>query len=131
MRKALVVGVNYYHHIDPLYGCVRDAYAVRNVLSRNGDDSVNFDVQLRIGTDAQAPVSRGMLKDSVRELFQGDSEIALFYFAGHGFIETTGGYLCGSDCHRGDDGLSLGEVLSLANDSPARNKVIVLDSCHS
>ncbi|MFT7553096.1 MAG: hypothetical protein ACI9BV_003427, partial [Rhodothermales bacterium] len=40
-------------------------------------------------------------------------------------------YLCGSDTMRGDDGLSLSEVLTLANESPARNRVIVLDSCHS
>ena len=72
-----------------------------------------------------------MLKDLVTDLFKGKSDIALFYFAGHGHIETTGGYLCTSECSRGDEGLALGEVLQLAHVSQARNKVIVLDSCHS
>ncbi|MZK05157.1 caspase family protein, partial [Enterobacter hormaechei] len=35
------------------------------------------------------------------------------------------------DAKRGDDGLSLNEVLVLANNSPATNKIIILDSCHS
>ena len=39
--------------------------------------------------------------------------------------------MCGSDTQRGDDGLSLYEVLTLANGSKARNKVIILDSCRS
>ena len=28
MRKALVVGINYYEHGTPLFGCVDDAHAV-------------------------------------------------------------------------------------------------------
>ena len=39
------------------------------------------------------------------------ARLPFFYFAGHGYIETTGGYLCGSDSQTGDDGLSLAEVL--------------------
>ena len=55
----------------------------------------------------------------------------MFYFAGHGHIETTGGYLAPTDCRTGDDGLSLTEVLTLANMSKAQNKIVILDSCHS
>ncbi len=131
MRKALVVGINFYDKISGLYGCVDDAHAVKSVLERNSDGTVNFGVKLLTGTGPTDRVDRAPLKDSVRELFAGDSEIALFYFAGHGHIEATGGYLCATDCATGDDGLPLGELLTLANNSSARNKVIVLDSCHS
>ncbi len=131
MRKALVVGIDYYSHIPGLYGCVNDAHAVKNVFEKHSDGSVNFDVLFLSATNEKDAVTRATLKDRVQQLFEGDSDIALFYFAGHGHIETTGGYLCGSDCQRGDDGLSLAEVLTLANKSKARNKVIVLDSCHS
>jgi hypothetical protein len=92
---------------------------------------VNFDVELLTGTGPKHPVLRSDLKDHIVELFDGDSEIALFYFAGHGHIEATGGYLLASDSKRGDEGVALGEVLTLANDSKARNKIVVLDSCHS
>jgi hypothetical protein len=131
MRKALVVGIDYYAHIQGLYGCVNDAHSVRSVLETHSDGSVNFGVMMLGAAGAKDAISRADLKDRVRELFADDSEIALLYFAGHGHIETTGGYLCGSDCRRGDDGLSLSEVQSLANGSRAKNKVIVLDSCHS
>lgn len=104
---------------------------MKSLLERNSDGTVNFGVKLLTGTGPADAVTRTDLKEGVRDLFADDSEIALFYFAGHGHIEATGGYLCGSDCQTGDDGLPLGELLTLANASKARNKVIVLDSCHS
>ena len=132
MRKALIVGIDYYQHLSHLSGCVNDAYAVKAVLERNADGTLNFpDPQTLVGTGPAQAVDRDELKRAVRELFSDDSDIALFYFAGHGFIEDTGGYLCASDCKTGDDGLSLAEVMVFANTSKAKNKVVILDSCHS
>lgn len=131
MRKALVVGINYYAHSQPLFGCVDDAHSVKAILERHGDGSVNFDVQLFTGTGPSDVVSRSNLNDYIEKLFSDDSEIALFYFAGHGHIEATGGYLLASDSKRGDEGVSLTSLLVLANASKAKNKIIVLDSCHS
>jgi len=131
MRKALVVGIDHYPHVPPLWGCVNDAHAVKKVLERNGDRSKNFDVRLLTAAGSADVISRGDLKDNIDWLFSGDKGVALLYFAGHGHIEKTGGYLCGTDCKRGDDGLSLAEVLTLANESRADHKIIVLDSCHS
>src|SRR6185437_11687942 len=131
MRKALVVGIDHYTQISSLHGCVNDAHSVKSVLERNSDGTVNFAVRLVAATGPAEALTRERLKDSVRELFADDSEIALFYFAGHGYIETTGGYLCASDCKTGDDGLPLSDVLIFANESKARNKIILLDSCYS
>lgn len=131
MRIALIVGINYYDHGGSLYGCVDDAHAVQAVLERHGDGSINFDCKLFTGTGPTDRVDRHLLKDRVEDLFKAQADIALFYFAGHGHIEATGGYLLATDSRRGDEGLSLSDVLTLANRSPARNKVIILDSCHS
>lgn len=131
MRIALITGINYYQHGSSLYGCVDDAHAVKAVLARNGDGSVNFDCRILTGTGPADMVTRADLKDSLATLFAQKAEIALFYFSGHGYIESTGGYLLASDSRRGDEGLSLSEVLVLANSSPARNRVVILDSCHS
>jgi len=131
MRLALIVGINYYEHGGALFGCVDDAHAVKVVLERHGDGAVNFDCKLLTGTGPTDRVDRNVLKDRVADLFKTQAEIALFYFAGHGHIEATGGYLLATDSRRGDEGLSLSDVLTLANASPARNKVVVLDSCHS
>lgn len=131
MRIALIVGINYYEHGSSLYGCVDDARAVQAVLERHGNGAVNFDCKLLTGTGPTDRVDRNTLKDRVAELFKAQAEIALLYFAGHGHIEATGGYLLATDSRRGDEGLSLSDVLTFANTSPARNKVVVLDSCHS
>lgn len=64
-------------------------------------------------------------------LFADDSEIALLYFAGHGHVEDAGGYLVTSECTDGDDGLPLEDVLNFANESRAKNKILILDSCYS
>jgi hypothetical protein len=131
MRQALVVGIDYYKAGSPLYGCVNDAHNVKAVIERHGDGSVNFAVKLLTGTGPSDTVSRVQLKDHVRQLFESESETVLFYFAGHGHIEASGGYLLASDSTRGDEGMPLSEILLYANKSKARNKVIVLDSCHS
>lgn len=131
MRKALVVGINYYKHVGHLYGCVDDAYSVKAVLDRNSDGTVNFGTKVLTGTGPTDMVSRAALRESIKELFIGECETALFYFAGHGHIESTGGYLIASDATSGDEGVPLGEVITFANNSVARNRIIVLDSCHS
>lgn len=131
MKKALVVGINHYVHDSSLFGCVNDAHSVKSVLERHSDGSVNFDVRLLTGTGPTDLVTRGELKNAVSALFSSEGETSLFYFAGHGHVESTGGYLLTSDSARGDDGLPLGDILTLANNSRARNKVVVLDACHA
>lgn len=131
-RKALIVGIDHYASIRGLSGAVNDALAVSDMLERNADGSVNFGTRILTATDPVSAISRQELRQAVLELFAGESEIALFYFSGHGYIEDTGGgYLCASDCIDGDDGLALTDVISAARQSGAQNKVIILDSCHS
>ncbi|MFN0187833.1 MAG: caspase domain-containing protein [Bacteroidia bacterium] len=131
MKIALIVGINYYEHGSPLFGCVNDAYNVKTMLERNDGGSVNFDCKLLTASSEHDCIDRAELKDDIEKLFKTEAEIALFYFAGHGHIEDTGGYLLASNSRRGDEGVSLSEILILANKSPATNKIIILDSCHS
>lgn len=131
MRRALVVGIDYYQNISPLRGCVNDAHAVKAMLERHADGSVNFGVEVMAGTGPQELILKKDLKGKVRDLFAGQGDVALLYFAGHGHIETTGGYLCASDTATGDDGLALAEVITLAASSKIQNRIVVLDSCHS
>ena len=131
MRIALIVGINYYQHGDALHGCVDDAHSVKAALERNGDGTVNFECRIHTGTGPTDSVNRADLKDQIEQLFRTPAEVALFYFAGHGHIAATGGYLLASDSRRGDEGVSLVDVLTYANESPARNKIFILDSCHA
>lgn len=131
MRKALIVGIDYYHNVAPLFGCVNDSFAVKSMLERHTDGSVNFGVRHITGTGPQDIVPRDELRSAIEELFSGDGEVSLLYFAGHGHIEATGGYLCSSDVTTGNDGLSLSEIMTMANRSRFANRVVILDSCHS
>lgn len=131
MRTALIVGVDYYENATSLQGCVNDAYAVKTVFERHSDGTKNFDVNLVVSTGEPSALSRKTLKMKIEELFAEKNDIALFYFSGHGYVENTGGYLLTSECTDGDDGLSMNELLQIANGSPAINKIIILDCCHS
>jgi hypothetical protein len=128
MRKALIVGINNYPR-SPLHGCVNDANALGAILESNGDGSPNFGV--RMITSPDTSVTRSVLREEIEHLFAGDSEMALFYFSGHGYIKSTGGYLVTTDSMQYDEGVSMDVVLALANQSKARNKIIIFDCCHS
>ncbi len=125
MRKALVVGINDYPS-SPLHYCINDANAFASVIETNGDGSPNFDVRLR--TDV---TTRGELTELIKELFDGESDVALFYFAGHGFEDDLGTSLVTPDAARLNVGVSMNELLIMTNNSKASNRVIILDCCHS
>lgn len=131
MKKALCIGIDSYEHVSDLHGCVNDANAMKAALERNGDGTLNFDTKLICATSEASYITRGKLKDSIEELFSGESEIALLYYSGHGSYDSLGGYLCTSEVKRADEGLSLGDVMGIVAKSNAQNKVVILDSCHS
>ncbi|MDN6572422.1 MAG: caspase family protein [Staphylococcus equorum] len=131
MRGALIAGIDYYSNFISLHGCVNDANSVKTVLERNEDGDLNFDCSLKTAPNASGLIRKSELKDSIQDLFERDLDVALFYFAGHGYLESSGGYIMASDSERGDEGISLSVILGYANNSPAKNKIIILDSCHS
>lgn len=125
MRRALVVGINNYTSC-PLYGCINDAKDVESAISRNGDGTVNFSVK-----HLHDVATKGILKSAIEECFSGDADIALFYFSGHGYIDSIGGYIVTPDFSPGDYGISMQELLTIVNNSKCKNKVVVLDCCYS
>jgi hypothetical protein len=131
-KNALSVGIDQYDNIKNLTGCVNDAHSLRAMLARNADGTINFaSPRLMTTSPGGGAVDRISLKAAVRELFDDDPSIALFYFAGHGYVEDVGGFLCTTESASGDDGFPLAELMTIAGKSRARNTVIVLDSCHS
>lgn len=123
MRKALIVGIDNYP-TSPLSGCVNDATIFESLISTNGDGSPNFDTIL-----INDVCSKKELYQYIKELFQGQSDISLLYFAGHGTDEGNG-YILTPDYNE-SMGISMDEILSLANKSSSKNKIIILDSCFS
>lgn len=125
MRKALVVGIDNYSQC-PLRGCCNDADEVAKLLSSNDNGSPNFSVKLQKNISTKA-----ILRRHIEECFSGDADVALFYYSGHGHIDNVGGYLVTPDFTNYDYGVSLQDVLNIANASRCKDKIIILDSCHS
>lgn len=129
-RRALVVGIDDYSNA-PLAGCVNDANALSSLLQIHEDGSPNFAVK----TVTQPPqgITRSVLRAALSNLFSDhdEADVALFYFSGHGTENNLGGFIVTSDANQYDEGVSLTDVLTLANKSKVRECVIILDSCHS
>jgi hypothetical protein len=128
MRRALCVGIDGYP-FGALQGCVADAIEMSRLLERNDDGSLNFDV--RLVTAPQDVVTRATLRESITLLFSQPAEVALFYFSGHGSENDLGGYLMTTDAEAYDEGVPMGDVITLANKSSVTEVVIILDCCHS
>ena len=124
-NKALVVGIDAYPRA-PLHGCCNDANCVAQLLERNEDDSPNFSVRKVLNVSTLKD-----LRNLLRELFSGDSDIALFFFSGHGYLGEDGGYLVLPNSEEGEEGVRTKDLLELANASTATNRIIVLDCCHA
>jgi hypothetical protein len=131
MRKALIVGINYYENKGNLGGCCADAQEVERVLSRHGDGQRNFECDLLAANGFQNKIDRHLLRRKVEMFFRDRSDVGLFYFAGHGLIEPAGGYLMASNAHEISDGLALNDLLTWVNQSPISHKLVILDCCHS
>ncbi len=129
-RRALVVGIDAYSGA-PLAGCVNDANAIAELLRANENGSPNFAV--RSMTQPPHVVTRVSLRQALDRLFSSSDEadVALLYFSGHGTENNLGGFIVTSDARAYDEGVSLVDILSMANRSKARECVIILDSCHS
>jgi len=129
-RRALVVGIDDYSGA-PLAGCVNDANAMTSLLRTNEDGSPNFHVKSM--TQPSQKITRSTLRAALNKLFSehDEADVALFYFSGHGTENILGGFIVTPDAKQYDEGVSLADILTLANRSKARECVIILDSCHS
>ena len=130
MRRALVVGINDYDQ-TPLRGCVKDAEAIGAVLEKNDTGSPNFGAGTRLLTSPPENITKPTLRGAITQLFETECDIALSYFSGHGFVRSGEGWIVTKDAQQYDEGIAMTEILGLANQSPVKNKIIILDCCHS
>jgi len=96
---------------------------MEEVLKKHQDGSRNFDCKKLLAPTQS--ITKASRKRNVEELFAYQTDIALFYFSGHGTENNLGGYLVTQDARAYD------EVLTLANISKAHEVVIILDCCYS
>lgn len=132
MRKGLFIGINDYHHIGKLAGCNNDAMAMASVLQRHASGSPNFNN--RILTSAEQDVTSEVVESAIQELFSGDCEVALLYFAGHGHFDSSidEGLIIPQDYKHPRGGIRVSDILNwAAKASGIKNKIIILDCCQA
>lgn len=131
-KRALLVGIDGYKHFTPLKGCVQDARSMRDMLRRNADGSPNYACRVLAyaGEPNEEVITQASLRSAIRELFDYTGDV-LLYFSGHGALTPTGGYLATCDGRDNAWGIPMQDVIQLANDSKARDVLIILDCCHS
>ena len=128
-KIALIVGIDDYPR--SLNGCVADATEITALLAVNQSGSPNFECRTMFAPSQH--VTRKALRYELRRLFEKrDVETAVFYFAGHGeYKEGLGGHLVTQDAAIADEGVAMEHVIGLANRSPARERIVILDCCHA
>ncbi|CAM3692878.1 caspase family protein [Mucilaginibacter galii] len=125
MKKALIIGINKYPR-HPLKGATNDARVISELLKVNGNDSTNFEVVTLYDVETKSE-----LLTKISDFFKVTADMALLYFAGHGFVNELGGYIVTPDHKTYDEGIGMHDILNLANQSKTKNKVIILDCCKS
>src|SRR5688500_2367423 len=103
-RRALIIGLSQYDTLNALTGCVNDAQLLDRVLSRHEDGSLNYECRLFTspgeGT-SPAAITRALLREELKGLFEPGADAALLYFAGHGCITDFGGFIMTQEANKG------------------------------
>ena len=129
MKRALLIGIDEYDRFGGLDGCVNDVNMLEPLLSRNDDDTPNFDCQKR--TSTTGGVTRDALLGDIDALLGGGADVALLYFAGHGAGSETDVALVTRDATPATPGIAFSQVLTKVADSSVREVVLILDCCFS
>jgi uncharacterized caspase-like protein len=126
-KKALVIGITIYQ-VMPLMNPENDARAIAAKL-----ETMNFEVTLCINPDH----AMSML-DRMHDWVEGlkSDEIALFYFAGHGYERNSVNYLLSPEvtptttlARLAHKAIHLSELMQLVESQEVRFAVLLLDCC--
>lgn len=132
MKRALAIGIDHYPTVGDLDGCVADAEAIAGVLRVHADGSPNFRVEELTSASSQDSISRARLREALESLFRNAQDTDLFmFFAGHGGQTPWGAELVTQDATPSSMGVSMNDLITLANACPARSVTLVLDCCFS
>lgn len=134
MRRALIIGINDYN-FGHLNGCVEDANRMHHMLSTNEDENNPFNFECSLLTsDQDEKITKPLLSEAIEHLLDDDTgtiEVALLYFAGHGYENNLDGYLVTPDASKYNEGYRMADLMKLVKQSMVQEVVIILDCCHS
>lgn len=134
---VLLVGIDRYEDdgISNLRVCVNDVRAVYETLIATGYEPGQMRLLLSSSEPSPKP-TRSEILSSLSSVAQaaGENDLLLFYFSGHGVVDSDRAYILPTDARYTmipDTAVDIGRVKQIIQDSAAKAKVIVLDACHS
>lgn len=128
MKNALIVGINNYgSDSNNLNCCINDANEVAKLLEFNDDKTRNFSIIKLIDEEA----TYDNIEDKLKLVFKDESDISIFYFSGHGYDDINDGKICTFDYRANHMGIRFRDILEIISKSKCKNKIIILDCCHS
>jgi uncharacterized protein YjbI with pentapeptide repeats len=131
-RKALIIGLSDYEKLQSLDFCIRDGESMTDML-RSLEYYVpteNVIVGNIEGENLRKVILDFFITDTVEE-----DDTLLFYFSGHGVLDSDGdGYLCSSDIDPDSPirkGFAFDDLTNIMNKSRSKKIVLLLDCCYS
>lgn len=129
-RLALVIGNSAYQHVSPLANPQNDARLMESALSEAG-----FEVAQLL--DADLTQMRRALLAFGRALREGDVEVGLIYYAGHGVQVNGENYLVPVSAQIADEDeipietINANDMLRTLDSAGSRINIVVLDACRN
>ncbi|APZ93230.1 caspase family protein [Fuerstiella marisgermanici] len=139
-RWAFLIGINNYATMPKLDYCAQDMEGLRQALVEHGGYTANCVRILTDGEKQSMPLTSGIIRVHLRNLLAQvqHNDSVLFAFAGHGEVDGADrAWLMPFDGIPGsDDDLALtaipvSEIYNQIQQCPAKQKLIILDACHS
>jgi HEAT repeat protein len=124
-RKALIVAPLYANvpGFSYLSGHSSLVPRLNKCLEEDGKYEINAELASKI-------VTRSAFREKLKYFFDTDGEL-LFYFYGHGCLSLGQGVFVTSDARENDEGVQMQQVVTLADNSSAREVVLIFDCCHA
>jgi hypothetical protein len=130
IRKALVIGISDYNHLQSLKFCKNDGETISKILK-----TLNY----KIFDTLIGYVKWDTMRDAIFDFFADPNitpdDTLIFYYSGHGVPDSNGDiYLSTSDLHPDNPrkrGFAFDDLTKLLQECISTKIVVILDSCYS
>jgi uncharacterized protein YjbI with pentapeptide repeats len=131
-KKALIVGINNYTHLQTLDICKNDGTEMYKILSSLGYEISD---ENKLLGEAKGEKLRDTIFNFFSDITSNPDDTLLFYYSGHGVPDIDGDiYLASSDIDPNEPyrkGFSFEELTKMIQRTVSTKVVVILDSCYS
>ncbi|EHK2355009.1 caspase family protein [Clostridium perfringens] len=133
------IGINHYSdrgEFQNLKKCINDATEIYNIFGKT--KPLNFDEEksiLMISDEGRASTSKNEIVENIKDVCKKveENERIIFFFSGHGHELNNNNYLVPSNIENitKEELICINDIVSILEESKAKVKIILLDSCCS